>query len=372
MAELQYLDNTANPEPNVTALHAGDYLVSPSGVYNAVLNSDGSFVVSYGNVPNTDPTYWSTKATIPGPYTVQNTPGIADWYINGYTNNGTYTYSDPLVYAFTSQFTPPSFLQLDDAGYLEVYQGNNGVKTNPNENIIGFSTQTPNQVISLKLNTITYDTAHAVYGPVTNDATTVQTDTNNTPTQQLYPCNLSLAYTNTETFTWNMTESLSATLSTSDKIGVPGIGETTNSLSVTGSVSLSEGQSSTETVTQTATSGASISVPADSTYQTIITGETQSATVPYTWSGTASYANGISAAITGTGSVSENSTGVFNVITTCVSTPGGCPPPGSPLPIPEPATFVTVPMAFAAMLALAAARRRRNAGRFPIGGALAI
>src|ERR1700761_7575266 len=120
MAELQYLDNTANPEPNVTALHAGDYLVSPSGVYNAVLNSDGSFVVSYGNVPNTDPTLWSTKATIPGPYTVTNYPGLNDWTINGYSN-GVYTVNDGLTFQLSgTPFQPsptlPSFLQLQDNG----------------------------------------------------------------------------------------------------------------------------------------------------------------------------------------------------------------------------------------------------------------
>ena len=75
MAELQYLDNVHNPEPTVSVMQVGDYLVSPSGVYNGVLNSNGIFTVSYGSVPNTQPALWSSanpQAT--GPFTIQNVP----------------------------------------------------------------------------------------------------------------------------------------------------------------------------------------------------------------------------------------------------------------------------------------------------------
>jgi hypothetical protein len=95
-----------------------------------------------------------------------------------------------------------------------------------------------------------------------------------------------------------------------------------------------------------------------SEYKVIQTAYQQIADVPYTWTGTAHYANGYSAPITGTGVVVSDDTGAFNTVTECIS---GC-PVGSPAPVPEPATIVTVPLAFAAMLALAALRRRRRRG----------
>jgi hypothetical protein len=101
-------------------------------------------------------------------------------------------------------------------------------------------------------------------------------------------------------------------------------------------------------------------VPGESECAVHMTGYEQVATVPYTWTGIAYYADGYSAPITHSGNVLSDSTGVFNVETDRISTPGGG--PGAPLTVPEPPTFVTVPLAFATLLALAAVRRRRRRG----------
>jgi hypothetical protein len=61
MTGYTYLDNTGNPQPTVTVLNQGDYLVSPSGTYNAVLTNSGTFVVSYGDKPNVYPSTWAVN-----------------------------------------------------------------------------------------------------------------------------------------------------------------------------------------------------------------------------------------------------------------------------------------------------------------------
>jgi hypothetical protein len=106
MAELQYLDNVHNSQPTVTVMDQGDYLVSPSGVYNAVLNSNGAFLISYGSQPNTLPSTWSVNpnagapsGTWVAPFTIQNVPQwtnrqyyiFGTWGGGGGTPNGTHT-----------------------------------------------------------------------------------------------------------------------------------------------------------------------------------------------------------------------------------------------------------------------------------------
>jgi hypothetical protein len=161
-----------------------------------------------------------------------------------------------------------------------------------------------------------------------------------------------------------MSATLSATISSSTKVSVPGIGDQTETISLTASATISKGQSTTQTTTATFSAGGTTSVPADSEYAVHVIGYDQVATVPYTWMGVAFYANGISAPVSGTGTVLSDTTGVFSIETDCISTPGGCPNGvGNPVTVPEPSTVVTVPLAFAAVLLLAAVRKRRNGGR---------
>jgi hypothetical protein len=372
MVELQYFDNVHNPQPTVTVMDQGDYLVSPSGVYNAVLNSNGSFAVSYGSRPNTQPTLWSVSGVhgsdYVAPWTIQNVPQwsqseyyiFAHWNGSGGTPNGTNVPTDGYIVAQDNSATAPDFMQLNDNGTVSIYQGNNGVKTNPNENAVA-TRGTSNNVTGITLNTITYDTADTVYNAVDKVVGLDATYTNTTATPQVYPNSVSLAYTDSETFNWSTSATISATISSSTKIGIPGIGDQTETISLTGSASISKGQSTTQTVTATFSQGGQTSVPGESEYAVHMTGYEQVATVPYTWTGIAYHADGYSAPITGSGNVLSDTTGVFNVETDCVYTPGGC-PGGLGAPVPEPPTFVTVPLAFAALLALAAVRRRRRRG----------
>lgn len=254
-------------------------------------------------------------------------------------------------------------MQLNDNGQLVIYQGNNGVKTNPNENPV--QTRTPgttSSVTAITLNTIDYDTANTVYAAVNKVAGISANYTNNTNGDQNYSYSLSLAYTDSETFTWNMSATLSATISSSTKVAIPGIGDQTETVFLTGSATISKGQSTTQTVTTTETDSGTVTVPGQSEYSVGLTGYDQVADVPYTWTGIAYYANGHSAPIDGSRTVVADDTGVFNVSVDCDYTPGGCPLTTTPAPVPEPPTLVTVPLAFAALLALAAVRRRRRRG----------
>jgi MYXO-CTERM domain-containing protein len=388
MTGYTYLDNTGNPQATVTVLHENDYLISPSGVYNGVLTSNGTFVVSYGNKPDL---YQSTWAVNPnwgsyqhsGPYTIQTVPQFinSQYYLYA-THNSSYGWQWPIIAAENDTNTGPDFMQLNDDGTLSIYQGNNGIKTNPNEKPV-FATVAPGYAVSpgfsgisvpvtkITLNTITYDTAHTVYNTINNIVSDYGTLTNNTDTQEIFPWSVSLAYTNTETFNWSTSTTLSATISSATKVAIPGIGEQTETISLTTSATISQGQSTSSGTQQTFAEGSQTAVPAHSVYKVILTAAEQDASIPYTWTGTAYYASGVSAPIDGTGIFEGDSTGVFNVEIDCVSQPSGC-PPGGPLTVPEPPTFVTVPLAFAALLALAAVRRRRARGSSQVGGSGAL
>jgi hypothetical protein len=143
MTELKYLDNVHNPQPTVTVMGQGDYLVSQSGTYNAVLNSNGAFLISYGSQPNTLPSTWSVNAnagapsgTWVAPFTIQNVPQwtnsqyyiFGTWEGGGGTPNGTHTVTNGYIVAGPDYSTVPDFMQLNDDGTVSIYQGNNGVK----------------------------------------------------------------------------------------------------------------------------------------------------------------------------------------------------------------------------------------------------
>jgi hypothetical protein len=372
MAELQYIDNYNNPQANVTKMTQSDYLVSPSGVYNGVINPNGTFSVSYGNVPNTQPVLWTSASPggPVGPYWVQSTPwwSTSQYYVWANCNctnpiGGSTFLTDAQLAVNQDYNTAPDFMQLDDDGILRIYQGNNGIKTNPNEASV--QTRTPgtsNPITAITLNTITYDTADTVYNSINKVAGLASKEINSTPTTEAFTYNLSLAYTNSETFSWEESAQISGTISSSTKVSVPGIGDQTETISLSAQVQIKNGQSETDSGTLTQQAGGTVSVPADSEYDVDEIGYDQVATVPYTWTGIAFYKNGYSAPITGSGSVVSDTTGVFSTEITCVYTPTGCGLGGAPTPIPEPSTLVTVPMAFAAMLLLAAVRRRRARG----------
>ena len=378
MAGYTYLDNTGNPQAMVTVLNQGDYLVSPSGTYNAVLTSNGTFVVSYGDKPNVYPSTWAVNPNWggyqqTGPYTIQNVPQFSNsqYYLYA-THNSLYGQQWPIIAAENDTNTRPDFMQVNDDGTLSIYQGNNGIKTNPNEQPV-FATVAPGYAVSpgfsgvsvpvtgITVTTLTYDTAHTVYNSILNLASDTGNLTNNTDTSEVFPFSLSLQYTDTETFNWSTSATLSATISSSTKVAIPGIGDQTETVSLTGSATISQGQSTTKSQQQTSTQGGQITVPAHSVYKVSLTAVDQDASVPYTWTGTAFYKNGFSAAIEGTGIYEGDSAGLFNVEVDCVSQPNGC-PPGGPLTVPEPPTFVTVPLAFAAVLVIAAVRRRQKRG----------
>jgi hypothetical protein len=217
MAGYTYLDNTGNPQPTVTALNQGDYLVSPSGTYNAVLTNSGKFVVSYGDKPNVYPSTWAVNPNwggfqVSGPWTIQNVPNFTNsqYYLYG-THNSNNGWQWPIIAAENDTNTRPDFMQLNDDGTLSIYPGNNGMKTGP----AIFATVAPGYAVSpgfsgisvpvtsVTLDSINYDTADAVYKVLDPLVAYEQIPTNNTD-QIAHPSyEVDLAYTDTETFSWS-------------------------------------------------------------------------------------------------------------------------------------------------------------------------
>jgi hypothetical protein len=216
-------------------------------------------------------------------------------------------------------------------------------------------------VTSVTLDSINYDTADAVYKVLDPLVAYEQIPTNNTD-QIAHPSyEVDLAYTDTETFSWSGAATISAQIASATKVSIPGIGDQTETVTLSKSATITGGKSDAQSTSTTFKASGSIDLPPFSTFKVTVTAQQQDASIPYSWTGTACYKSGYCAAIEGSGIYEGVDTGIFTVTYDCISEPGGC-PTGPGAAVPEPPTFVTVPLAFAALLALAAVRRRRRRG----------
>lgn len=179
-----------------------------------------------------------------------------------------------------------------------------------------------------------------------------------------------ISYTQTATTTFSVSDAVSEGISANLKFGIPGVVQDSLQLSITNTTTITHGKADSKSTTVTEIAGARPTIPALTTYNVQITGTAESYAIPYNWTGVATYQDGTTANVDGSGSFQGGSEGNFQVTTTCViavlptvCAPGSTETPATTIfPIPEHATAILLPFG---LVAVTAARRRRAARASP-------
>jgi hypothetical protein len=193
-----------------------------------------------------------------------------------------------------------------------------------------------NEVISIDVDSITYDLDNQVVGAPINVSSAKQTcDNSASPIAVTCTLTLTFSYTDTTTLNWSTSDALTQGVKSTTKISLPSVDESLE-FSLTSTQTITNGKSSAEAVGMTITSTASISVPAHSVYSAQIMGQEAEGTINYDWVGTATYAEGQRVAVEGTGIFDGVGTTNFTIVYTCISAPDGCGTSSAPATITEP------------------------------------
>ncbi len=366
--------------PTNTNLYLGDYTTSPSGVYYAYLVGGMIYpntpTYSFWVVPGSGPSVSGCCLGYQPVSQFANAPNLGGFFasMQGDGNFVIYTSTSGLdqgtvlpVAATNSQQSTQGayFAQVGDDGSFTIYSGASPSPTA--EAIYTAPNNSHGSVTSINLTNITYDFAHAnilsetgvgLYSADFINATTLPEQVN---AQQ------NISYTQTATTTFAVSDAVAVGISANLKFGIPGVVQDFVQLSVTNTTTITHGKADSSSNTVTEIAGARPTIPALSTYNVQITGTAESYAIPYTWTGVATYQDGTTADIVGTGTFDGGSEGNFQVTTTCIiavlpstCAPGSTEAPATILPVPEPITAMLLPLG---LLGVAAARRfRRPAG----------
>jgi hypothetical protein len=315
-----------------TGFSADDILLSPSGVFNGVLQGDGNFVVFYGPDPNSK-VLWSTGRSRPGgPYSIYygrvlgpNSTSAIIYDVFQNPGGEYYRLFDPYPAP-----NGPTFLRLNDNGTLSLYPGTKGVAAGPAVATIG----NPATLQNLALSSIQYDLPEAKFPDVEKQYGATHILRNPTPTTATQTAELSLTYADTQTYDWNTTESVGLKIGATKSFKVPLIGATEFSLELSGSTSFSQGKSTSSGTEVTYRSQVSVPVPPFSTYSIRMFAFRQEALVPYVYTGVYNFTDGTSVMGGGAGEFDGVSTGVFETLVTCISGPDCSKTPAFVIPAP--------------------------------------
>ncbi|MBV9748196.1 MAG: aerolysin family beta-barrel pore-forming toxin [Acetobacteraceae bacterium] len=338
------------------------YVTSPSGVYFAQLAPNGLFAVDPGSNPTINPCCGNGIPVL----SASNAPSIASRNMNMQNDGNFVMYqlnsngpSVPVAATNTNlQGSPPYYAEITDAGNLVIGQGTDPAhSTGTLKQINGFNSA----VSSIDLTGITYDFSKAMFtgtNAVAAGSTKLQ---NTTDKPQTLIGNVTVEYTQSSSLSFAVANSVGVSISSTSTFGVPGISQESVTLGITASTTVTNGQATTTSIQDRYEAGAQPTVPANTTYEVSVTGTVASYDVPYTWTGVATYDNGMTADVEGTGLFTGGSEGNFTATLSCVSPPQSCDdiaPVTIPLfPVPEPATGALLPFA---LLGAAVARRLRT------------
>ena len=175
-----------------------------------------------------------------------------------------------------------------------------------------------------------------------------------------------------DSFSFAVSNTVGVTINSSVSVGVPGIAQTSLSVGITDSTTITKGQTETTSTQIQFSAGFRPSVPPLSEYLVTVTGQQATYDVPYTWTGIATYTGeegSFTAPVVGSGVFTGSAEGNFVATVSCVIAvlPQTCddvaPYSITLSPVPEPATAALFALG---LLAAAVAARRRARGRHPL------
>ena len=384
----------ANALPTGTSLYAGDYLTSPDGLYYAFVDTAGAAGYGPGLVvvaPGTNPTLAPVQNCLGCSVPISTTPSqnLGGFFATMGNNGSVTVYSSasgqnqgtvvPVSSVGLPQTpsNPPYYGTIVDTpsngnsgGSFVIYQGTYPNTSNPtsldNQNILG-SVKSITLTGGASGTGIDYDLANAKITKTTPIQSVGNQQTNYTAQSQQYDLTMSLIYTKSSTYSFNMTKTNGETIGSSVNIGVPGLGGASLNFAINSSTSISKGQASTTSQSINYTAGERATVPPGYTYVGYVTGVDVMFDVPFSWSGIATYDSGVQAAVQGTGVLSGEDAGEFNTLIYCEYAPVGqpaCPAlpiiqePSTQIAAPEPGTALILPMALLAMVLVRRCRGR--------------
>lgn len=336
--------------PTGTYLYQGDGIASPSNVYWMVLQFGGDNVVYTGSFGTSlDFPVWSTGTPSINYGTFFNIMQADGNFVEWTATTQNNIVETRVWETNTGGATGNYFASLSDSGEFAVYQGID--PSQPGAKL--FSNSVNNPVTGINLTNLTYDLDKATFSSPTTIHGELETTLNTTDTPQLTKLNLSLSYTKSHTWSWNLSESLTAGISSTTDVGVPGLASEKIQISVSETTAISKGESSSQSESKTFNAEADLTVPAFSEYGAQITAQHVTFNVPYTFEGIATYQSGITGTVNGSGIFNGGDATIFMITFSCLDTPGGCeyvivPPPTSAIPAPEPMTLLLLPTALVA------------------------
>ncbi|MBN8490122.1 MAG: PEP-CTERM sorting domain-containing protein [Burkholderiales bacterium] len=365
--------------PPGTTLFNGDFTTSPSGVYYGMFAVN----VDVNNQPN-GYEFWIVPGSSPSASGCCNgyspVTGLADTNLGGYfarmETNGTLTvYTSatgtnqgtvlPVGTINTPQVEqPPYFAQVGDDGSFTIYSGS-APTGNDNSGSVFSVNQSHGAVTGINLQTLTYDYGKAKFTSTTGVGWLDANYTNDTPLPQQQDGTTNVSYSQTATLSFSVADAVSEGISANVTWGIPGIAKDSLGFQITNTTTITHGRADTTSTTVSFTAGARPVVPPGETYNIKVTATAASYSIPYSWSGLATYEDGTTAQVVGEGLFEGASQGDFQVTTTCISANctaliGSITQPAEIAPIPEPGTWLLFALG---LVGIAWLNRLRRFGR---------
>lgn len=366
--------------PPNTTLFAGDYLTSPSGVWYATIGPSPNSITANNFMvrPGSNPTVAPGVGSLLLPDADNGNADLGGFYLSMQGDGNLVLYTSatgqaqgttlPVVASGTNTGVP-HYAALADDGTFTMGPGQSPQTASGPVDYIAYLGA---PVSSIELDSLSYDFSAATLRDVSTVGKGAYTFVNTTELTQQGQGIVNISYTRSDSFSFAVSNTVGVTINSSVSVGVPGIAQTSLSVGITDSTTITKGQTETTSTQIQFSAGFRPSVPPLSEYLVTVTGQQATYDVPYTWTGIATYTGeegSFTAPVVGSGVFTGSAEGNFVATVSCVIAvlPQTCddvaPYSITLSPVPEPATAALFALG---LLAAAVAARRRARGRHPL------